>query len=74
MTDSDLRARRLGVLQEHFESEVAQQFEITLATFNGHPRYEIMPTGAVYDGAEDVMNYHVTQRTAFPDQRGTTSN
>ena len=70
MTDDDgLRQRRLDVLDEHFASEVAQEFERTLATFNGHPRYEIMATGQVFDGDDEVLAYHRAQRTAFPDQR-----
>ena len=69
MTTDDLRQRRLEVLEEHFRSEVAQEFDRTLATFNGHPRYEIMATGQVYDGDEEVLAYHRRQRGAFPDQR-----
>lgn len=68
MTD-DLRTRRLELLEEHFASEVEQDFDRTIATFNGHPRYEIMATGQVYDGDAEVLAYHRNQRTAFPDQR-----
>lgn len=63
MTD-DLRQRRLALLEEHFASEVEQEFDRTLATFNGHPRYEIMATGQVFDGDEEVLAYHRNQRTA----------
>jgi steroid delta-isomerase-like uncharacterized protein len=69
MSTDDLRGRRLKVLEEHFASEVEQEFDRTLATFNGHPRYEIMATGQIYDGDEEVLYYHRAQRTAFPDQR-----
>ena len=69
MTSDDLRTRRLALLEEHFTSEVAKEFDRTLATFAGHPRYEIMATGQVYDGSEEVLAYHRAQRTAFPDQR-----
>jgi len=65
----DLRERRLAVIKEHFDTEVSQEFDKTLATFNGHPHYEIMATGEVYDGEAEVMNYYTTTRTAFPDQR-----
>ncbi len=68
-TADDLRQRRLARLEEHFRSEVEQHFDVTLATFAGHPRYEIMATGQVYDGDEEVLAYHRRQRTAFPDQR-----
>jgi len=69
MTDADLRAKRLALLDEHFASEVDQEFERTLATFAGTPRYEIVPTGQVHEGAEAVVAYHTAQRGAFPDQR-----
>ena len=51
------------------DTEVTQEFDRTLATFNGHPRYEIMPTGQIFDGDEEVMGYYRMTRTAFPDQR-----
>ncbi len=69
MISEDLRQRRLAIIDEHFRSEVDKEFDRTLATFNGHPRYEIIPTGAVHDGDEEVLAYHRAQRTAFPDQR-----
>lgn len=69
MIDDDLRRRRLEVIEEHFASEVAKEFDRTLATFAGHPRYEIVATGQVYDGDDEVLAYHRNQRTAFPDQR-----
>ena len=69
MIDDDLRQRRLEVIREHMDTEVTQEFDRTLATFNGHPRYEIVPTGQVFDGDDEVMGYYRTTRTAFPDQR-----
>ena len=69
MLDDDLRQRRLEVIREHMDTEVTQEFDRTLATFNGHPRYEIMPTGQVFDGDDEVMGYYRMTRTAFPDQR-----
>ena len=69
MISDDLRQCRLAVIKEHFDSEVSQDFEITLATFNGHPHYEIMATGEIYDGDAEVMGYYKTTRTEFPDQR-----
>ena len=50
------------------ESENRHEFDATLGTFE-HPRYEIIPTGDVYDGAEEVSRYFKETRTAFPDQR-----
>ena len=66
--DLDLRERREAVVREHMESENQHDFETTLGTFE-HPRYEIVPTGDVFDGAEAVRGYFEDSRTAFPDQR-----
>jgi len=66
----NLRARREAVVREHMESENRHDFATTLATF-GHPRYEIVPTGDVYDGADAVTRYFEETRGAFPDQRNT---
>lgn len=65
---NDLRARREAIVQEHMESENRHEFDVTMGTFD-HPRYEIIPTGEVYDGAEEVARYFKETRTAFPDQR-----
>ncbi|HEX5910350.1 MAG TPA: ester cyclase [Thermoleophilaceae bacterium] len=64
----DLREQREKLVREHMESENHHDFETTLGTFE-HPRYEIVPTGDVFDGAEAVQRYFDDTRTAFPDQR-----
>lgn len=69
MTADDLRSRRLQVLEQHFASEIDHDWEACLATFRDVPRYEIVPTGQIHEGAEQVVEYHRNQRTAFPDQR-----
>jgi steroid delta-isomerase-like uncharacterized protein len=56
------------VVVEHMESENHHDFDTTIGTFS-HPRYEIVPTGDVYDGEEEVRGYFAESRTAFPDQR-----
>ena len=66
--DTDLRARREAVVREHMESENHHDFDTTIGTFS-HPRYEIIPTGDIYDGEEEVRGYFAESRTAFPDQR-----
>lgn len=63
-----LAEQRLEVVRLHMESENRLAFDETLATFK-HPRYELIATGAVYDGADEVMEYYRTSRAAFPDQR-----
>jgi steroid delta-isomerase-like uncharacterized protein len=67
-TDQDLAERRLEVVRDHMESENRLAFDETLATFT-HPHYELVATGTVYDGAEEVMGYYKASRSAFPDQR-----
>lgn len=68
MTEAELRSRREALVREHMESENEHDFETTLGTF-GHPRYEIVPTGDVFDGPEAVRRYFEDTRAAFPDQR-----
>jgi len=67
-TGQDLRELREALVREHMESENHHDFEVTLQTFD-HPRYEIVPTGDVFDGEEAVRRYFEDSRTAFPDQR-----
>ena len=68
MVDAELRAEREALVREHMESENRHEFDVTMATFD-HPRYEIIPTGDVYDGEEEVAAYFQQTRAAFPDQR-----
>ena len=58
----DLRQTREQIVREHMESENTHDFDVTLGTFADHPRYEIVPTGDVYDGREEVS-------TCFEDDR-----
>lgn len=67
-----LSERRLATVREHMESENRHEFDVTMATFD-HPRYDIVPTGEVYDGPEEVATYFETTRSAFPDQRNENS-
>src|ERR1700759_2480120 len=69
MLDDDLRQRRLAIIRAHMDTQVTKEFNRTLATFKGPPHYEIMPTGQVFDGDDEVMAYYRMTRTAFPDQR-----
>jgi steroid delta-isomerase-like uncharacterized protein len=63
-----LRQRREAIVREHMESENRHDFDTTIATF-GHPRYELVATGDVFDGEQEVRAYFAESRTAFPDQR-----
>lgn len=66
--DEAVRARREEIVREHMESENVHDFDTTIDTF-GHPRYEIIATGDVYDGEAEVRGYFAESRGAFPDQR-----
>ena len=63
-----LRKKREEIVREHMDSENRHEFDATLETFE-HPRYELIPTGEVHDGPEEVMDYFEETRRAFPDQR-----
>ena len=63
-----LRKRREAIVVEHMQSENRHEFDVTMETFE-HPRYELIATGDVYDGPEEVARYFEETRTAFPDQR-----
>jgi steroid delta-isomerase-like uncharacterized protein len=63
-----LRSKREQLVVEHMESENRHEFDVTMETFE-HPRYELIGTGNVYDGEEEVASYFEESRTAFPDQR-----
>jgi steroid delta-isomerase-like uncharacterized protein len=65
---TELQARREALVRQHMESENRLELEKTLATF-GHPRYELIPTGQVYDGEDEVRAYFASSRATFPDQR-----
>jgi steroid delta-isomerase-like uncharacterized protein len=61
-------ARREKVVREHMADENRLDFDAVLSTFP-HPHYEIVPTGDVFDGRNQVGDYYRESRTAFPDQR-----
>ena len=63
-----LRQRREAIVREHMESENRLDFDATIGTFS-HPRYELVPTGDVFDGETEVRAYFAESRAAFPDQR-----
>ncbi len=68
MAADALRDERERIVREHMESENRQQFDVTMETFE-HPRYELVGTGEVYEGEEEVGRYYREGRAAFPDQR-----
>lgn len=64
----ETRARREKLVREHMRDENTLDFAAVLRSFP-HPHYEIIPTGAIYDGREQVSAYYRDSRAAFPDQR-----
>jgi predicted ester cyclase len=66
--DPGVRSAREALVREHMESENVHDYDVTIGTFH-HPRYEIIPTGAIHDGEAEVREYFRVSRTAFPDQR-----
>jgi steroid delta-isomerase-like uncharacterized protein len=66
--DDDTRRIRERIVREHMEDENALEMDRALDTF-AHPRYEIMATGQVYDGPDEVDRYYRESRETFPDQR-----
>jgi steroid delta-isomerase-like uncharacterized protein len=67
-TTGDLQTRREALVREHMETENRLDLEATMATF-AHPRYEIVATGQIYDGEQEVREYFASSRRSFPDQR-----
>ena len=63
---NDLVQRRLVVLNGHFQSEVDKESDRTLATFDGHPRYEVMTTGQVFDGDDEYSFITAVNEPRFP--------
>lgn len=66
--DSARREAREAVVRRHMEAENQLDFDAAIATFD-HPRYELVATGQVFDGEDEVRSYYAASRGAFPDQR-----
>lgn len=64
--DPALRARRESTVLEHMEAENAHEFERCIAAFS-HARYEIIPTGEVWDGIAGVNELMIQNVRGFPD-------
>ncbi len=67
-THAHQRQAREALVREHMAAENTHQFDVALGSF-AHPRYELIATGDVYDGADAVRAYYAASRAAFPDQR-----
>ena len=65
-TSESVRAQRRATCVAHMTDENAHAFDRCIAAFE-HPRYEIVPTGEVYDGTQRVHALMLENKTAFPD-------
>jgi len=68
VVDQALTVRRIAVVRAHMEAENDHDFDAVIATF-ARPRYELMATGLVFDGEDEVRDYFARSRSVFPDQR-----
>jgi len=59
-------AGREAIVNEHMRLENGYDFPACAAVFH-HARYELVPTGEVYDGADAVGGFLEQNRAAFPD-------
>jgi steroid delta-isomerase-like uncharacterized protein len=66
--DATLRAAREAIVRRHTELENAHDFDGALGTFHA-PRYEVVATGEVFEGAAAVSAFYRETHTAFPDFR-----
>jgi steroid delta-isomerase-like uncharacterized protein len=64
--DEDLRQRREETCLGHMAAENAHRFDEAIGYF-ARPRYELLATGEVYDGAGPLGGLMQENVTAFPD-------
>ena len=57
---------REKIVREHMDAEINKSAGQTVDTFS-HPRYEVVPTGEVHDGAQAVEAFLAEGMIAFPD-------
>lgn len=63
--EADLYRRREALVLRHVAGENDRDLEAIMATFT-HPRYEIVPSGAVFDGDEAVRQMILQQWEQLP--------
>jgi hypothetical protein len=66
--DVELQRRREELVLRHVAGENDRDLEAIMATFT-HPRYEIVPTGMVFDGDEQVRQMILRQWEELPPLR-----
>src|SRR5258706_6671560 len=63
---SQLRQAREAIVRAHMDAENEHRIDATLATFS-QPRYEVIPSGEILDGAGPVEAFLGETFSAFPD-------
>lgn len=66
MIDEALRERRKELCLAHMTAENAHDFDKAIAYF-ARPRYDVIATGEVYDGSEELHRFMHENVIAFPD-------
>ncbi len=66
IVDEGLRTRRHELCLAHMTLENAHDFDAAIAKF-ARPRYEVMPTGEVYDGVDGLTRFMHETVGGFPD-------
>jgi hypothetical protein len=66
MTLASLQRSRETIVLAHIDAEQRGDWLAALETFH-HPRYEITPTGEVFDGDEEVLAFYRESAGAFPE-------
>jgi steroid delta-isomerase-like uncharacterized protein len=64
--DEALRKKREEACVGHMTAEDAHDFDTAIGLF-ARPRYELVPTGEVYDGADELHRLMHENVTGFPD-------
>jgi steroid delta-isomerase-like uncharacterized protein len=64
--DEALRKRREEICLAHMTAENAHDFDKAIGLF-ARPRYDLMATGEVYDGSDELHRLMHENVTAFPD-------
>ncbi|GAA3459366.1 nuclear transport factor 2 family protein [Saccharothrix longispora] len=65
-----LRALREAIVLELLDSENEHEFDTAVGAFD-HPRCEVVSTGQVFEGREEVAGYYARVLRAVPDRRST---
>ena len=66
LASSDIARKREATVRAHVDAENRHDVAGVVATFH-HPKYEVVPLGAVLDGAQPVTDFLSGVMAGFPD-------